>query len=317
MLRIIPLTVLAAALLSPPARAADADKYLPDDAQWVCRINVRQALAAPLVQQHVLPALRRLLAEQAGVAELLQAIAIDPFKDIDSIVLAGPMPPSTDKGLAIVRGRYDLAKIQAAVEDRAAKSAEAIKIHKHGSRSIYQFTHTGKTLGPLSACFLDDATLVLAPTRESVVDAIAKKDGDRPTVIDKDLHALIARSDDRQTVWLAALASKELKKTLSTSPETEKLFQNLQHGSGSLTVGTGLQLDCVIQTRDAGTAGELRKFLEAVKAILSLAALDSKRNDTLYAVLVKAVALRSVKDAVFIQGTLTQEQIEAGLKAKE
>src|SRR5579884_2579183 len=59
-----PLTTLAGvaltlALPAAAAPAADVDPYVPADTTAVASLDVRRVLAAPLVKEHVLPALAR------------------------------------------------------------------------------------------------------------------------------------------------------------------------------------------------------------------------------------------------------------------
>lgn len=307
---------LLLAVAGAPAHAADLDRYLPEDAQWVGQINVRQLLDAPAVPPAFQTLVRKALAELPAVQEVLSSLPIDPYKQIDTITLAGPLPPRDDRGLAIVRGKFDLARIQTTAEKRADQAGETFKVHKQSGFTIYQFTRSSKTGWPLYACFLDETTLVFAPAREPLAEAIARKETPREATLDKELAALVARADSKQSIWVAALATRELKRALGTSPETEKLFNNVQHFSGGLTVSAGLQIDALLQTRDTATAGELRQFFEGAKAILSLAAMDSKTNAPALTDLVKMLKVMSVKDAVVIRATITKEQLEKALATK-
>jgi hypothetical protein len=294
-------------LVLPNVPAANVDPYLPDGSEMVLVVNVRQLFESPLIQKHFAEALRRYLETEPHWRELQKALPIDLTKDVSSMVLAGPTPPREGKGLAIVRGKFDVPKLQAAAEAYAGKQADALAIHKSGNRLIYQFKNsTAATF----AAFLDDGTLALAPSREALDDAIARKDGKKQASPRKDLESLITDADGRQTLWFVALATPELKREFGTSPQTEKLFASLVHLKGGLTLTDGAQLDFVIQTKDAKTAGEIRQFVEGMKSILSLAAMDSKENAPLLTKLVGAIKIASAKEAVTIKGSVTKDEIE-------
>jgi len=288
-------------------QAADIDPYLPDNSEMVLAVNVRQLFESPLIQKHFAEALRRYLETEPHWQELQKALPIDLTKDVSSMVLSGPTPPREGKGLAIVRGKFDVPKLQAAAAAYAGKQADALAIHKSGNRLIYQFKNsTAATF----AAFLDDGTLALAPSREALDDAIARKDGKKQASLAKDLETLIADADARQTLWLVALATPELKREFGTSPQTQKLFANLVHLKGGLTLSDGAQLDFLIQTKDAKTAGEIRQFVEGIKSILSLAAMDSKENAPLLTKLLGAIKIASAKETVTIKGSVSKDEIE-------
>jgi hypothetical protein len=288
-------------------QAADVDPYLPDGSEMVLAVNVRQLFDSALVQKHFAEALRRYLETEPHWREVQKALAIDLSKDVTSFVIAGPAPPREGKGLAIVRGKFDVPKLQAAADAYANKQPDALAIHKSGTRLIYQFKNS---TAPVFAAFLDDGTLALAPARDALDDAIARKDGKKLASLGKDLQALIADTDGRQTLWLVALATPELKRELGNSPQTEKLFASLVHLKGGLTLTDGAQLDFVIQTKGAKTAGEVRQFVEGIKSILSLAAMDRKDNAPLLMKLVGAIKIASTKEAVTIKGSVTKDEIE-------
>ena len=114
-LRLALLFALAWAGLAPPARAGDADQYLPADSMLVIKINVRQLLNSRLAgllggghawqyRQNV---------DYDEMQAFYKDIGFDPFKDLDRVILAGSAGDAPRKGLAILRGRFDPAKIRA------------------------------------------------------------------------------------------------------------------------------------------------------------------------------------------------------------
>src|SRR5262245_41105610 len=86
------LAALALALLltAGPARAADADRLLPDDTEVVLGVNVRQVLDAPLVKTHALELLRNYVRSSADAQKVLDALGFDPFKDLHTLTAASP-----------------------------------------------------------------------------------------------------------------------------------------------------------------------------------------------------------------------------------
>src|SRR5205085_2724204 len=75
---------LAAAVLSPAARGADVDKYLPADAELVISVNVRQILDSALVKKYG-QAQAEAAIKKGEAQKLLSTIGLDPLKDITTI----------------------------------------------------------------------------------------------------------------------------------------------------------------------------------------------------------------------------------------
>src|SRR5260370_35389399 len=84
-------SLLAAALLAlaVPVKAAEVDKCLPDDTEFVLVVNVKQIIDAPLIQKHALEHLKAFLKGNSDVTTILDSLGFDPFKDLSEITVAG------------------------------------------------------------------------------------------------------------------------------------------------------------------------------------------------------------------------------------
>src|SRR5262249_30808666 len=138
------LVALALAGLAPPARAGELDQYLPADSILVLKINVRQLLDSRLAKDYWAPGLRRQYEKDCGEMQaFFKDIGFDPFQDLDRLILTGPGDDAPRKGLAILGGRFDPAKIRAKAEDLIKSQADAVKVlqapdGKGGDFRIYQ-----------------------------------------------------------------------------------------------------------------------------------------------------------------------------------
>jgi len=80
--------LLVLLLTALPARAAVPDKYLPNDTDAVVIVNVQQILASPLFKAHYLTLCQDWLKAPGDLPAFLQAVGLDPLKDIEQIVFA-------------------------------------------------------------------------------------------------------------------------------------------------------------------------------------------------------------------------------------
>lgn len=295
------------------AQAVPPDALLPDDAEMVLAVNVRSLSSSPFFRTYLHDLAKDFLSRGEPIARVWQALAIDPLADVTTLVVAGRASFSVERYLIVLRGRFEPEKVRAAANSWIGKNPTALTIHKEEGRLVYEFK---AGLSSLFVCLLDSDTLILARTRGDVDEAIAKKQGKRKPALNQALTKLLSQTNGQGTVWLAALTSPGLKKELATSPEMEKLVAGIGNIQGSITMGDDCAMQVVIGTADAKTAGELRQFAEAVKAILSLAAMDHKTHAPLLSTLVAGLQATNGPDGVTLGGKVTKEQIEKAMKAK-
>jgi len=309
---------MTAALWLAPAQAAEIDPCVPDGADLVLHVNVRQFLDAPVVGKHVLPDLKAAWERDGFKPRLIaERLKFDPFKDVASITVAGPARQATDKMLVIVHGRFDIDTLQTAADIYGNRGADDFKAHKQGEQRYYEFKEprTGRTV---FAAFLDKETFVLSPSRDAVLAAALRQRAKKAPRLAKELESLLGKVDGKQTVWLAGIVSDDLKKDLLSNPQVRKTAEALQSIQGGISVAEGIRAEILIQTSDARAAAEIRKLLDGIKSLVSLAVTDtdSDRLGTLPADLVNAVKVATDKDAVTLKVAASAEQIEKSLKTK-
>ena len=164
----------ALSALAVPARAADADTYLPDDTEAILTVNVRQILDSALVKKFALEKIKEALKESDEVQKVLDELGFDPLNDVESVIHATGSDP--EKGFLIVHGRFDLAKFHARGEEAAKDNGDVLKIHKVGDgdkQIVYEvnITDIGQTV---FVALPSKTTLVISPVKDAVVDALAR-----------------------------------------------------------------------------------------------------------------------------------------------
>jgi hypothetical protein len=212
-------SALAVLSLAAPTRAADVDKLLPNDTEVVFSINVRQILDAPLVKKLPLDQAKDALKAQDDAHQVLQELGFDPFTDLDSITTAVSSGGDTDKGLLIVRGKFDVQKFQAKAEAVAKDMPDTLKIQKKpdgagGTTVVYEVNNVVPGQQSMYVALLNKTTLVASPGIDYVLDAADKEAGRKKTALkNKDVQALLGRVDTTQSIWAVVLGS-----TLEHSP---------------------------------------------------------------------------------------------------
>ena len=166
MMRVPILSAVALALtLTGPVRAAEPDKFLPDDTTLVVHVNIRQSLDSPLGKKHVTPLVQQQLKKNAELTQSLTALGFDPLRDFESLTVATSGIDSTeaDKELAkltvVAHGTFDLAKVHAAADALIKQDPSKHSVSGQGDSRIYESKGETQTV---YFAFVDKTTLVAA-----------------------------------------------------------------------------------------------------------------------------------------------------------
>lgn len=200
------LLLVSFAVLAGTAQAADSDKLLPSDTTGVITINVRQLLDSALFKKlDDKLSIRDALKKNAELKQVLDAINLDPTKDLDKVVLAATGGGKQDEALVLMLGKFDRAKIEKAASDAAKDDKNKLKIIKEGNYSLYEMVNKdGQTI---FGAVVNETTLALAPRKDFVVDVLDRNAGKKTTTLKKDVAELIAKADTKQSISVVGLTS--------------------------------------------------------------------------------------------------------------
>jgi WD40 repeat protein len=246
------------------------EHYLPDESEMVLRVNVRQILDSALAKDIALrDRLKKwlwdFLPAPAEGQQLLDDLEFDLFRDIASVTVA--TPHTMDKPLIIVQGKFNVAKFQAKADDLAR--AGLLKAHAlpDGQGRLYETSLPAPLQLPLYVKLVDENTLVISPDKGPVVEAIDKGTARKKTVLKKDLQGLLAKTDDKQAVWMAGLTPEPLKKMLAQGDNTREFAEKIDGFTGAVGIGKDLRATFQIYTADDKAAEGIAELLDNVKGL--------------------------------------------------
>jgi hypothetical protein len=261
--------LLAAGLLAAaaPLHAAQIDPYLPNDAQWMLNVNVRQLLDSPIIKKYALPTLQEKLKESKDAQDTLTSLGFDPLQDINSVTVAGPGVESDNqpKFLAIIHGKFDVTKFQAKAQE-AAKDKDRLRIVQEGGYTLYQVPLPGGPQGGaqgsriLYAAIIDESTLVFALDKDRVIDALDKKAGKKQANLAAEFSALLQNEDPTQSISFVILGNVLTK---AAPDETVKEHvSTIKKVVGAIKIGSDVKLGMSIDNKDASAAKDLQDKIE-------------------------------------------------------
>jgi hypothetical protein len=254
-------------LLAGSGQAAELEKFLPDDAEVVASVNVRQMLDSPLAKKfEILKEIENNIKKNDEATKVLKALGLDPLKDVNRITFASPAKPDEKRWLLGVHGSFDLAKIHDTADGYIKTNGDNISVSKLDNVRVYEIKDPKK--GETGyACFLSKDVLVVSPNKAYVVDAIAKYAGKREPKFTKPIKDLVSKQDSKQSIWFAALPSTDVKDLLAKNEQTQQLAEKLESISAGVTLTNDIKLNLLFSTSDEKTAKDLRQKLEGAKAL--------------------------------------------------
>ncbi len=303
--------IFTLALATSSIRAAEFEKYLPDDTEVVFHANIRQALDSALGKKYLSPI--QSIKGQENVPEMLSALGLDPVKDIHSFTLAVSGKINEKDWTAILTGNFNQDKIQSAAETFASKQADALKVSKQDGATIYELRD--KSSRSAFATFIERNTLLASGTKNVVTGAIANKGVAKTSNLNKEIVALIKERSGKESLWMAMVPNQILD-ALGNNKQAIDIAKKVKSLKCGVTLTDGIQLSMRILATDDKAARAVRQTLEGVKALLTLAVSSNDQlkdfGPTLTDIL-NSVKFTLDKSTVGMDLSVSGKQIEEGL----
>ena len=285
-------------------------KLTPADADVIVSVNVRKLLDSELFKKYGKgDAEKALLDDKAK--KLLDAIGLNPLKDVDGILFTSSgidklgRPP-------VVRGHFDTDKIKEAAEKYAKDHPDDLKITKKGDLTIYEGKGDGKQ--PFYAYVEPDGKRLLASTDEDYLLQAVNGHSSGPN---KELQVALDTIEGTPDVWMAMVVTDEMRKVMESNPQGKELAPKLKALTGTVNVTSDVQTNFVIHTTDDKSAADVKKLLNQVKPILTLAANSDEHIGPLVADLMDNLKITTDKTSVKVNLTVTGDLIDKAAKEEK
>jgi tetratricopeptide (TPR) repeat protein len=243
-------------------------KYLPEDAEIVIYLNVKQLLPAPAIKRNYVNKLDQILKEPEklplkGVQTVLTTLGIEPLQHVTSVVLAGSSSHSTlDRWRLLLHGRFDADEFHAVAGIlRFPVFPEADALGGFYQIYIYADRFPGQP-GLWYFALANSTTLVIAPDKQDVVDVLTKAAGWKKTELKHQaLRAGLGQVDAKQGAWWVALGRGLVRSDGKTAEQT----WGVETITGSLTVTADVEVKFVVAVKSAAAAQKLAKDIETTQ----------------------------------------------------
>jgi hypothetical protein len=264
------LALLALVALPLAGQAAEGEKYLPNNSDAIITVNVKLLLDSAIAKRNV-KNIEPLLKADANFQKTVDALGLDPFKDIEFVLLGVPAGADPDKFVIVIQGKFNGKKLHALGEKAAQDNPDVVKVEKVGNESVYQITPPGKGEKVTFAALVDEGTLVGSRSRELVVEALEKKAGKVKAEQKKEMKELLAKANSQQSISIVAL-------DVAGQGDLAGLVKSL---SGGFTIGDDVKMDLALNTKDEDAAkmvaDKIESGLQQVRPLVAGAAFQNKR----------------------------------------
>jgi len=320
--------VLGLAVLSAPLRAGVTEPLLPPDTESCVVINVRQILDSPLFKKHLLAPIRRMMDDKGNelTRGILADLGTDPLKDLDRVIIASPTTKDTDRGLILLQGRFNLARIRQKGEEAARDNAENLRLHPTSlgggkSHLLYEVVIPNRE-DSLFAAMLDQRTMALSPGKDYVVEAVRKHQSGNPAKLASSAFAeMLGKMDEKQCVGVAIVGEKV---TLPESDAVTRLLREklggLEGVGGGVTIDEDIKVEVLLAGPDREKAESLHKAMDKGlrMAVAGLSLLGEERQELdLLLEVVKCLRVVLRGNSVVLVGKVPQNVIEDFFKKDE
>lgn len=289
--------------------ANDVVKVVPKDTEFVIGLNLRQIVDSTLGKKYsaALALMSRSIPPLQSASRMFLDLSIDPLKDIDRVLIAVSGSNQADKGLYVLSGRFDVAKITAKAEDVAKRNGVSLKTLEMEGNKVYEvvFRNAPSSFVALAG----KTTILISPNKDQLVDALSSIKAENPTeLVCKDLKELLPRVDFRQALWFAA-SGPASRKVVNDDVLKQKMIE-IRALSGGISLADDIKLAVLVATESGDGA---KNLVTTINSELNAAKTQPATNPRVAEIL--STIKITVQDAtVSLKAHVTADVIEKATK---
>lgn len=300
-------SLLSLVLGGQASAAPKPDRLTPGDAEMVVQVNVRQLLQTPFIKKHALDAIKRLFLHNEEFQQLLTAAGLDPLQDIDTICLCtSGNPMAGGKLLAVVRGDFDVDKVQKAAEEYAGKHPSRLKCSQSGQLPMWEINDDNKSF---YAAFAGDKTLVITAAKEDTA-AVVRRAGQSPQRPSKTLQATLDHLIGGASIWMALVATEEIKQVLKNDESAKDMVAALQSITGAAELSDDARFSLVVHTNSPKAAAQIKGKLDELMPLLAFLGAGKDKSGRIVKEVIDSIEVKTETNDVSIRIHITEAQID-------
>lgn len=258
------LTLLAVTCvaLAPNYSFGQSTKFLPKDTEAVVSFNLRNVMDSKIVEDNkaLVDVLKGLLEarmnqnEQFG--QLRKQTGFDLFTDLDQVTIATNGKKDADEVMVVVEGKFNVAKVVAAIKEFAKNNAESVKMVSVAGKETFQFTPPNGNDGGFMT-MANKNTMIMTKTKASLESALGK--GNEALKTEVPALMKLASAKSFMTMVVTSKAMKDASEDVN-NPQAAMFKQFIPKMKG-MTMSMNLDKDLDFQVGVAATNEQVAKEL--------------------------------------------------------
>ncbi|CAN5121392.1 hypothetical protein BH11PLA2_BH11PLA2_17040 [soil metagenome] len=324
-IRSVAAAAVVAVSVAAPARAADIDPLIPAESKQVMRLNIKQILESDIIKKYALNQIKQAM-EGADASKALKELGLDPLKDIDTLN-AGFWgdDPQNMHGLAILKGKFDPAKLFEAVDKAIKKDGDKVSIVKEGDVKLIKIV-MDKVPEPLYASMADDKTILLATDKKIVLEAIKASDAKATkSGVQKELSELVAKMDDKASMYYVGLTGKigdiPDNPIFEDTVKLKKQLESMESSAMMIRVSGDVAIEAHMNMKDAASADDfgstIKDLMDKARVFLPLIAMQAPQAKPVVDDLKKSLSSKVDSKQIKVTLKLTGDAIGKAVGADE
>ena len=240
-----------------PIGAIEPDRMIQSDAEFVWSVRPKQLLDSALIKSQGWDlALKTLLAENETVQEIMESTGIDPFRDIDSLLISSRGQREKSRFVIVARGKLNPAKIAKTIEKQGKENGAPVKKYAEEGATVWEMT---TPVFPIYAGFIGKEAVVASNTKDDIIECLTGGIRKEPS---KEMKTALERMTGREAAWMVGLVTDEAKKSMR-GPDTIKDFADkVDSWSATLDMTDAIAVAMNLHSIDGAGATALRKTIE-------------------------------------------------------
>jgi hypothetical protein len=276
--RLVLAVFAVAGLLGACAPVSAQDKYLPPDTQMVMSFNLRNLMGSQAFQKHFKEQMEKTLRENAQAKKVFEAINMDPMRDLHTLTMAfsnvkveaGNRRPEMEI-FVVAKGKFDVQKIETAMQLFAADGKEKIAVTQMGNRKVFEIKGDDRTM---YGAFVGTDTAVFTDAKDRLQSALERGEGrSGGGAMNKEFAKVLDRVDTRKSMWMAMVVPPSIKELAQNIPQGDVLDKVNGMVMG-VNVTDGLTMDMNVYTTDKDAAVQIKDLFQLAKEALGPATLN-------------------------------------------
>jgi len=264
-----------------PVQAADFTKLLPSETEAVMTFNMKQLVASGIYDKYLKERVEKMIDDSKEAGDFMKMTGLDPLTDIGRIIISGSgSDPSSMSAVVLVEGKFDPAKLNAAMAEAAKKEKDKISVVQDGDLTMYKMSQPDSDTA-LFATIVDEGMMVMATSKDLVKDTLARRAGTKKGTISKELAGVLRKIDDKATMTMAFVTKGKTEALPIPQPEVAKIVEKIHTISVALDVTKDVSLNIGVGVDDEDSAKELGEQLAAVvpqaKSMVALFAIQQPK----------------------------------------